>query len=138
MPTYKWIIDMTDLQYKFNKIRHITCLRDTEKQFFKTTKVWAAKARRDEVEHRKYYQGFNFGREKTMFQDELGDLEIVYKTALKNYAKEVEDVLPSLLYYMEKFLTVHKHNEAIREKLDILLEKTGRQSQEEDNGGDDE
>lgn len=73
-----------------------------------------------------------------MFNQELKDLEIVYKTALKNYAKEVEDILPTLLHYMDKFLTVHKQNEAVREKLDTLLEKTGRESSDEDCGGDDD
>jgi len=73
-----------------------------------------------------------------MFQEELQDLEVVYKTALKNYAKEVEETLPSLLYYMDKFLTVHKQNEVVREKLDALLQKTGREPQEESDGGDDE
>lgn len=89
---------------------------------------------------RKYFGGFKFNmiNRRPMFQDELSDLEIVYKTALKNYAKEVEEVLPSLLYYMEKFLIVHKQNEAVREKLDVLLAKTGREPQEESDGGDDE
>ena len=83
-----------------------------------------------------YHEEFNLIMEKTMFKEELGDLEIVYKTALKNYAKELEDRLPSFLYHIEQFLIVHKQNEAIREKLDVLLEKTGGQLQDED--GDDE
>ena len=108
---------MRDLHYKFNK-------------------AWKRLKMQRDVDTQKYYEGFNLGREKIMFQEELKDLEVVYKTALKNYAKEVEDVLPSLLYYMEKFLTLHKQNETIRDKLEDLMEKTGRQPQDED--GDDE
>lgn len=66
-----------------------------------------------------------------MYQDELNDLEIVYKSTLVNLHKQVEDCLPSLLHYMEEFLNLHKQNEAIREKLDVLLAKTGRQPEQE-------
>lgn len=86
----------------------------------------------DEIDRRKYYEGFNVGREKKMFQEELRDLEITYKAALVGLHKEVESVLPSLLYYMEEFVTLHKKNEAIREKLDALLAKTGKDSQKEE------
>jgi hypothetical protein len=138
MGALKWIVDARDLQYKFNKIRYKACLRDIEKQFINGSKAWARKNRLDDIYEQKYYEGFNLGRERAMFKEELQDLEVVYKTALRNYAKEVEEILPTLLHYMDKFLTVHKQNEAIREKLDNLLEKTGRESQEEIDGGDDE
>jgi hypothetical protein len=109
---------------------------DMEKDYRKSKKIWDRYFKMCEIDRQKYYEGFNVGREKQMFKEELEDLETVYKTALKNYHQEVEDVLPSLLHYMEKFLILHKQNEAIREKLDVLLEKTGKQSQEED--GDNE
>ena len=120
MTTHTWTIDMHDL----------------DRNSRESSKIWARHFRRRAIDRQKYYEGFNVGREKQMFKEELKDLEIVYKTALKNYAKEVEDVLPSLLHYMEKFLVVHKQNEAIREKLDNLLEKTGRGS--EDNEGEED
>lgn len=116
MPTYRWKIDA----------------RDLEKRFLKSSKVWDRYYKNCEIDRQKYFEGFNVGREKQMFQQELKDLETVYKTALDNYAKEVEDVLPTLLYYMEKFLTLHKQNEAISDKLEDLLEKTGRKPQDED------
>lgn len=115
MPTYKWTIDMKDLGRSYRQ----------------AYKVWDRYYKNCAIDRQKYYEGFNVGREKVMFQQELKDLETVYKTALENYAKEVEDVLPSLLHYMEKFLTLHKQNEAIRDKLEDLLEKTGRKPQEE-------
>jgi hypothetical protein len=88
----------------------------------------------------KYYQGFNFNKinRRPMYQEELNDLEIVYKSTLVRLQKEVEQCLPSLLHYMEEFLSLNQQNEAVREKLDALLAKTGRGSQEEDNGGDDD
>lgn len=86
----------------------------------------------DEIDRRKYYEGFKVGKEKKMFQEELNDLEITYKATLLNTHKQVEDVLPTLLHYMEKFVTLHKKNEAVREKLDALLEKTGRCCEDEE------
>ena len=68
-----------------------------------------------------------------MFQEELNDLEMVYKKTLVDLHQQVEHCLPSLLHFMEDFITLHKQNEAVREKLDALLAKTGRGSQEEEN-----
>lgn len=116
MPTHTWTIDMKDI----------------DRTFRESSKIWARYYRNEAVERQKYFEGFNVGREKKMFKEELNDLETVYKTALENYAKEIEDVLPSLLHYMERFLKVHKQNEAISEKLEVLLAKTGRQPQDED------
>lgn len=143
MPTYRWTVNMMEpglraLQYKFNKIKYKFCLREIEKRFMNCTKAHGIQRRRDEVMLRKYYEGFNTGREKQMFKEELGDLEIQYKYTLQELHKKVEDCLPSLLYYMEQFVTLHKQNEAVREKLDTLLAKMGREPSEEDNGGDDE
>ena len=87
---------------------------------------------------RKYYGGFKYNeiKRKPMFQDELNDLEMVYKSTLVNLHKQVEACLPSLLHYMEEFLKLHKQNEEVREKLDVLYEKTGKAihdySEEED------
>lgn len=85
----------------------------------------------DEIDRRKYYEGFNVGREKEMFQEELKDLEITYKATLINLHKQVEETLSPLLHYMEKFVNLHKQNEAVREKLDTLLAKTGRCCEDE-------
>ena len=86
-----------------------------------------------------YVRGFkiNMINRRPMYKDELDDLEKVYTCTLDNLGKRVEDTLPSLLYYMEEFLKIHKQNEAVREKLDVLLSKTGRRN-EDDAGGDDE
>lgn len=73
-----------------------------------------------------------------MFEDELEDLELVYKSTIRDLHEKVEDVLPSLLYYMEEFLSIHKQNEAVREKLDVLLEKMGREETDDVNGGDED
>lgn len=108
MKTVRWIVDLKD----YNKQR----------------------LDRPSVESvRRYFNGFKFNmiNRRPMFQDELNDLEIVYKSTLVNLHKQVEDCLPSLLHYMEEFLSLHKQNEAIREKLDVLLAKTGKQPEEE-------
>ena len=69
-----------------------------------------------------------------MFEEELKDIELTYKNTLVDLQKKVEHCLPPLLHYMEEFLNLHKQNEAIREKLDGLLEKLGRETQEESDG----
>jgi methionine salvage enolase-phosphatase E1 len=62
-----------------------------------------------------------------MFEEELKDLEQAYRISMKDMEKQVETLLPYLLSYMEQFVTLHKKNEAMREKLDALLAKTGRE-----------
>lgn len=131
MPVYKWQIDLRDYQREHAR-------RSIEREFFKSTKCWKKYWRQCEIDRQKYYEGFNVGREKTMFKEELEDLEQVYITALENYEKEIEEILPSHMYYMERFLVLKKKHEAISEKLEALLQKTGREPQEESDGGDDE
>lgn len=90
---------------------------------------------------REYYKGFNMIKRAPMYEDELKDLEHVYKSKLVHLHQEVEYILPSLLHCMEEFISLHKQNEAIREKLDLLMAKTGRQTSEtgdNDCGGSDE
>ena len=108
MPTFKWIVDC----------------KDYEKQRIDRPTVSTIK---------KYFQGFNFGKCKRtpMYQDELSDLEVVYRGTLRDLHKQVEDCLPNLLHYMEEFLSLHKQNEAVREKLDALLAKTGKETSQE-------
>lgn len=67
-----------------------------------------------------------------MFEEELSDLEDSYNKKLEDIHRKVVRCLPHLLYYMEEFLILHKQNEDVRERLDILLAKTGRQAHEEE------
>lgn len=113
MPTHTWTIKL-------------------EEVYASSKKHWDKLKLLREVDRRAYFEGFNVGREKEMFQEELKDLELTYKATLLGLHKQVEDVLPSLLHYMEKFVTLHKQNEALREKLDTLLAKTGRCCEEEE------
>lgn len=112
MPTHRWTIKLEDV-------------------YAKSRKHWDRMNILREIDRRAYYEGFNVGREKKMFQEELKDLETVYKTALKNNAEDIADILPSLLHYMEKFVNANRQSEVIREKLFALLAKTGRESQKE-------
>lgn len=83
---------------------------------------------------RRYYAGFKYNmiKRKPMFEEELKDLEHAYRISLKDMEKEVEVVLPYLLSYMESFVTLHKKNEAMREKLDALLAKTNREEESDE------
>ena len=91
----------------------------------------------DEVEHRKYYQGFRVGREKKMFEEELEDIENTYKSIIKELNMDMEVCLHPLIHYMEEFVNLHKKKDVFQEKLDALSAKTGR-STEEDEEEDDE
>ena len=115
MPVFRWVVDYKDYQKE------------------RMDRPTAQAARR-------YFEGFklNMINRRPMYQDELNDLEMVYKKTLVDLHKQVEDCLPSHLHYMEEFITLHKQNEAVRKKLDVLLAKTGRQPQEETDGGNNE
>jgi hypothetical protein len=102
-------------------VRWVVNLRDYDKQRLDRPSVESV---------RRYFDGFKFNmiNRRPMYQDELNDLEMVYKKTLADLQGKVEDCLPPLLHYMQEFLTLHNHNEAIREKLDVLLEKTSRKA----------
>lgn len=113
MPTHTWTIKL-------------------EEVYAASKKHWDKLKLLREVDRRAYFEGFKVGREKKMFQEELKDLEITYKAALLNLSKQEGIIMPSLLYHLEEFLNVHKKVEAVREKLDTLLAKTGRCCEEEE------
>jgi hypothetical protein len=99
-------------------------------------KPWKRIHMLQDIDTRKYYEGFRVGREKKMFEEELKDIELTYKGTLIHLHKQLEDCLPSLLHYMEEFLTLHKQNEEVRDKLEALLAKTGRENEEDDEDED--
>lgn len=69
---------------------------------------------------------------KTMFDEELKDLVLTYKGTRVKIHEDIRDILPSLLHYMEKFIDLHKQDEAICDKLERLLQKVGGNEEEED------
>ena len=84
---------------------------------------------------RKYYSGFKGLRMKDdpIFKDELDDLEGVYTSTLRAVNSRINDILPSLLYYMGEFVELHNQSGEIAEKLDNMRAKLGL-----DIGDDDE
>lgn len=71
---------------------------------------------------RKYYRG---NKRMPMFADELKDLEMVYRSTLKDNEETIRRLLPAFLAVMEDYLSLHQEGEAVREKLDSLLAKKG-------------
>jgi hypothetical protein len=67
-----------------------------------------------------------------MYRDELMDLAAIYKKTMQDLHEDVENCLPSLLHYMEEFVRIHKMNESVREKLDVLAAKIGTASESEE------
>jgi hypothetical protein len=95
-------------------------------------KAWDKLYMMREIDIQKYFEGFKYGREKTMFKEELDDLEKVYANAVNTANEQIADMLPSLLHYMEEFVCMHKGLEKVQEKLEVLREKIG-ENQEEKN-----
>jgi hypothetical protein len=60
---------------------------------------------------------------RNMYKAELDDLEVIYKATGEELQTQVEANLPYLLHYMEEFITLHKQNEVLNEKLEELLKK---------------
>jgi hypothetical protein len=72
------------------------------------------------IEEQKYYEGFNVGRERHMFKDEIQDVHNVYVNALNEIDEELESVQPVLLNYMKDFIKLHENREIFVEKLETL------------------
>ena len=90
------------------------------------------------IDSMKYYQGFNVPKEQDMYEEELKELELVYRKELVQIAKAIDYSLPALLAEMAEFLKLHQRKEEVDEKLDVLLEKNGRRPSSESCGGEDE
>ncbi len=58
-----------------------------------------------------------------MYEKELEELETVYTNALEDLNEELAQVLPAVLGYMEKFITLNKSIDDIQEKLQDLQNK---------------
>lgn len=110
MNTVKWKIDVKEL----------------EKAYINGARRWNKFRMQREVDAEKYFAGFSYPKEKKMFEDQLKDLEISYKNALRSVNARMEEVLPALIHYMDEFVTLYKKNEEFDEKLERLFEKMGK------------
>ena len=81
---------------------------------------------------RAYYGGFNMIRRKPMFDDELKDLALVYRSTLEGLDEQIDDRLPALLHYMKEFVQLHEQKDAIEEKLENLIAKVNPKEQEDE------
>lgn len=75
-----------------------------------------------------YLNGFklNDANRKPMFEDELKDLELVYRKELIAIRKDIESDLPYLIDYMKDFVKQHERTEELNDKLQVLLAKMER------------
>lgn len=87
--------------------------------------------RKLDVAEQAYYEGFKPGREKVMFEQEIDDIEKVYEKIVKDVDESIEDILPSLLHYMELFVQMHAKKDSVAEKLATLKVKLGKDKKEE-------
>jgi hypothetical protein len=71
---------------------------------------------------RKYYRGL-LPKRKPMYDDEIKDLELIYRKQLVEATTGMEDIMPSVLFEMRAFIKLQEELAMVREKLDNLLAK---------------
>ncbi len=67
-----------------------------------------------------YCNGF---KRSPMFNDELRDLENIYRDNLQETEERLGDCMPTLIHFLETFLNLQKKKQMLGEKLESLLEK---------------
>lgn len=81
------------------------------------------------IEEKAYYEGFKPAKEKVMFKEELADVEKMYASTKQEMLDKIKDVSPTMIYYMKKFIEAYEQGLDIQEKIDILNEKLGRETE---------
>lgn len=79
------------------------------------------------IEIEKYYQGFKVGKDKSLFSQELKDLEIHYKKNISFLDREMEWEIDDLVEKMECFTNLYRKKNELQEKLEELIEKVGEE-----------
>lgn len=82
--------------------------------------------RRHDIERWKYYEGFKYGRDKAMFEEELVELVKRYHTELEQLEDDLEDATERHIRHAQVFIDIQKQKAEIHEKLDTLLAKLGK------------
>ncbi len=81
------------------------------------------------IEERAYYEGFKPAKEKVMFKEELADVEKMYAATRQEMLDKIEDITPTMIHCMKKFIEAYEIGVAIQEKIDTLDEKLGRETE---------
>lgn len=104
-----------------------------EFDYSKAAKDFAFNALRVQREEtKKYYMGFNYKR-GNMYQNEMNDLEKIYKEQLQRAEDEMDGMKSIYVHYMQQFIDLVKKQEDLREKLKDLQDKISyAKEQEED------
>lgn len=84
------------------------------------------------IAERGYYEGFKPAKERVMFKEEIEDIENVYQSVLNSTNDALEDMLPTILHYMEEFVNLHAKRDAVGEKLATLKIKLGKDKPSEE------
>ncbi len=106
----RWVIKKKDLEdFK-------TQMRDYAKERLERPSA-------DQV--RKYYTGFKIDKTKKahMYEDEIKDLEYMYRKQLIELDKSIEDLTPSFCYEMKQWMDLQNEKSMIKEKLEVLVAK---------------
>src|SRR5215510_3904071 len=116
-PGKRFIIDMQHME------RDHACKEMYETSQKAIESWWDKARRRAEIVERKYYGGFQVGKDKSLFKEELDTLEDSYLDSIENITEEINDSLDDLVDSLEDFCALYRKGKAIREKLEDLQYK---------------
>ena len=95
------------------------------------TPLWDKRIeQRIKIDKQKYYGGFAVGRDRSIFKEELEQLEKIYQEIIDNSMKELDIISPPLISFMKRFIEHYETIESFGDKLDELKYK--RKGDEDD------
>lgn len=75
---------------------------------------------------RKYFKGFNKMRQENMFNEELDDIQQVYKLSRDEKSNEADTILSILVLYMRKYVDAYDAVNVFDEKIEALEAKLAK------------
>lgn len=71
-------------------------------------------------------------RKPQMFDDEMKDLAMVYKSGIEQASQQLSNVMPNLVHFMQQFIELYETKECMEEKLENLIDKINPQGDEDE------
>lgn len=75
---------------------------------------------RMQLDSLRYYEGFKFGKDKTMFEQEIKDAKASYEAEKAEAIEDLKSIKSSLMHYMKLFVEFNEKIEQVERKLDEL------------------
>ena len=65
-----------------------------------------------------------------MFNKEMDELMEIYEGGMKSINEEIDDIMPMVMAYMEKFLCLNKDKRELKDRMEELQRKIDYQEQD--------